>query len=69
VFGSVARNEATDASDVDLLLEFAPGASSLGRFRFASELGDLLRRRVDAATDDNLHWLLRPQILAEAVAL
>lgn len=69
MFGSLARHEATASSDVDLLLEFERGASSLARFRFAAELERVLHRRVDSATPENLHWLLRPQILAEAVPL
>jgi predicted nucleotidyltransferase len=69
VFGSVARNEATPESDVDLLLEFGRGASTLGRFRLAADLGGLIGRRVDAGVPDGLHWLVRPQVMSEAVDL
>lgn len=69
VFGSVARREAAARSDVDFLVEFGPTGSSLERFRMAEELARLLGRPVDVATAENLHWLIRPQVLAEAVPL
>jgi predicted nucleotidyltransferase len=67
VFGSVARGEAGPRSDLDLLVEFADPPGVLRRMEFEERLEGLLGRRVDLATEANLHWLLRPRVLAEAV--
>jgi len=69
VFGSVARDEALDDSDVDVLVEFEPEAV-VGMFEFVRlrrYLSDLLGRRVDLVTPDALHKALRDGILSEAI--
>jgi len=69
VFGSVARNEAAEDSDVDVLVEFEPGAR-IGMFEFLDvqeALTNLLGADVDLATPASLHPRLRDAILAEAV--
>jgi predicted nucleotidyltransferase len=69
VFGSVARGEATDSSDVDILVEFDPEAS-VGLFEFVRlrrYLSELLGREVDLATPASLHPALRDEILREAI--
>ncbi|MEJ5310426.1 MAG: nucleotidyltransferase family protein [Anaerolineae bacterium] len=69
VFGSVARNEAGEGSDVDILVEFEPEAP-VGLFEFARLrriLGELLGCEVDLATPDALRQEMRAQILQEAV--
>jgi len=69
VFGSVGRDEADDDSDVDILVEFTPGAR-IGMFEFLAlqeALTDLLGRDVDLATPASLHPKLREAILREAV--
>lgn len=69
VFGSVARGEASDDSDVDVLVEFEPEAV-VGMFEFVRlqrYLSELLGRRVDLATPDALHKALRDGILSEAI--
>ena len=52
VFGSAARGEAGAASDVDLLVEFKPGASIslFDMARMRDELSQLFGRKVDLAT-------------------
>ena len=69
LFGSVARNESTDTSDVDLLVEFNPDARvSLFQFtRLRRELSRLLQCDVDLATPDALHKELKAGILKEAI--
>jgi predicted nucleotidyltransferase len=69
LFGSVARDEAGEVSDVDLLVEFAPGAR-VGIFEFLDvqeALASLLGVEVDLATPASLHPRLREAILREAV--
>lgn len=69
VFGSVARGEARERSDVDLLLRFRRPVGLLARSELRDRAERLLGRTVDLATESNLHWLIRPQVLAEARAL
>jgi predicted nucleotidyltransferase len=67
VFGSVARGEAGPGSDVDLLVTFANPPGLFARMDFREKLEELLGRRVDLATEENLHWLIRPRVMAEAI--
>jgi uncharacterized protein len=69
VFGSVARSAAGPRSDVDLLVDFGPGASVYDQVELIFDLERVLRRKVDVTTEAALHWLIRPQALFEAVAL
>jgi uncharacterized protein len=67
LFGSIARDEATEESDVDLLVEFS---QPIGIFQFVGlkrALEDVLQRSVDLATPSALKPQLREQILKEAV--
>jgi predicted nucleotidyltransferase len=66
VFGSVARGEAGDESDVDLLVEFEPGRTLLDQPDLVVELEELLGRKVHVVTEGGLYWLLRRRILKEA---
>ena len=68
LFGSVARNEAHDGSDVDLLVEF--DGRPIGLFAFI-DVKDFLERilgeRVDLVMRDAVKPLLRERIFGEAV--
>jgi len=68
LFGSVLRNEARPDSDVDFLVEFAPGRKSFDRFLALSELlEERLDHSVELVTTEALSPFLGPHILAEAV--
>ncbi|MCI4326514.1 MAG: nucleotidyltransferase family protein [Thermoplasmata archaeon] len=67
VFGSVARGEAGPKSDLDLLVEFRRPLGVLSRAEFEVKIEALLGRPVDLATEEELHWLVRPRVLSEAV--
>ncbi len=69
IFGSVARGEARDDSDVDFLVEIEDGRNLLDRIALIQDLQDLLRRKVDVAKSENLHHLIRDRVLREAVSL
>jgi uncharacterized protein len=68
LFGSVARGDATPASDVDLVVEFDSNRITLPTFLdFAEDLEALLGRRVDVVSLKKLAPRLRAQVEAEAV--
>lgn len=69
VFGSAARGEAKEASDIDFLVEFEPGRSLLDHSALVLDLQELLGCKVDVVTEGGLYWLLRRRILKEARAL
>ena len=69
VFGSVRRREATDRSDLDLLVDGLPRASLLDHAHLETELRRILGRSVDVVEEDGLPWSIRPRLLAEAVPL
>jgi hypothetical protein len=67
LFGSIARDEAREGSDVDLLVEF-DGPASFDRFMdLKFHLEDLLGSRVDLVTTKALGPQLRPAIEKEAI--
>jgi uncharacterized protein len=69
VFGSFARGEANDASDVDFLVEFEPGRTLLDLAGLRLDLCEALGREVDVATRGSLHPGLRERILREVVPI
>ncbi len=69
VFGSAARRDAGEGSDIDLLVEFDPGRTLLDHAALVADLEELLGRKVDVVTESGLYWLLRRRILKEARAL
>lgn len=67
LFGSVLRGQPRADSDVDLLVEFAPGDKTFGRFLALSDLLEKrLGRRVELVTTEALSPFIGPRILAEA---
>jgi predicted nucleotidyltransferase len=69
VFGSVRRREATETSDVDLLVRLTKVASWLDFASLHADLETLLDRKVDLIEEGQLPWAIRPQIESEAVPL
>jgi predicted nucleotidyltransferase len=70
VFGSVARSEATEESDVDFLIDYdLTRISSWFPVGLIQDLEALLGRKVDVATVDMLKERIRDRVLAEAVVL
>jgi uncharacterized protein len=66
VFGSFARGDARDYSDLDLLVDMEPERSYLDIVGLSQALEELLERRVDVLTDASLHPALRERILADS---
>jgi predicted nucleotidyltransferase len=69
IFGSVARGEATDLSDVDLLVSVGPETPPWFPSGLIADLESLLGRKVDVVTEEGAYWLLKRRILKEAVPL
>lgn len=65
VYGSYARGEATDDSDLDVVVELPDDASLLDLVGLQLELQDLLGIKVDVAEYNGLHPRLRNRILSE----
>ncbi len=69
VFGSVARGDATDASDIDFLVDLEAGRSLFDLGGLLMDLRDLLGRDVDVATEEGLRPRVAQRVLADAVDL
>jgi len=69
IFGSTARGESGDESDIDVLVELEPGRSLFDLGGFQIELQELLGFHVDVVTETGLHWYIRERVLEEAVPL
>lgn len=63
VFGSFARGEATETSDVDILVRFERPMSLLQMIRFERELSERVGRDVDLVTEDSLSPFIRGEVL------
>jgi len=69
VFGSVARGDATDSSDLDLIVRFEPGPSLLDHGGLVMDLRELLGIRVDVIDEDAMRPRFRQHVMKEAIPL
>ena len=69
VFGSVARGEADESSDIDLLVNMEPGRSLMDLGGLLVELQELLGTEVDLVTEKGLRPRIREQVLKDAIPL
>lgn len=69
VIGSVARNQASVASDIDLLVDVGPDVSALDLAGFLLDVEELLGCKVDVVTEKGLRPRIRQRVLDEAVLL
>lgn len=69
IFGSVARGEASENSDIDLLIDVEENHSRWFPGGLLADLEDLLGCKVDIVIENGLHQLIREQVLQEAVPL
>ena len=69
VFGSVARGTADEQSDIDFLIDLAPGRSLMDLGGILYELRHLLGVEVDVVTEKGLRPRIRERVLSEAVEL
>ncbi|MCH8830092.1 MAG: nucleotidyltransferase family protein [Planctomycetes bacterium] len=69
IFGSTARGEAGQESDVDVLVDLEAGRSLFDLGGMLMELRDLLGCSVDVVTESGLKPRIRNVILDEAISL
>jgi uncharacterized protein len=66
LFGSMARGEANDQSDIDLLVEFSKRKSLLAFVALERQLSTALGKKVDLLTEAALSPYLRDRIKRES---
>jgi len=69
IFGSVARGQADDKSDVDFLVDMEPGRSLFDMGGLLYDLQQLLGRNIDLVTTAGLRSRIRERVIKEAVPL
>ncbi|MBS3954796.1 MAG: nucleotidyltransferase family protein [Methylomicrobium sp.] len=69
LFGSMAKDDITDASDVDFLVELEQGRDLFDLGELLIDLQTLLKRKVDLVTKDSLHPRLYSRVVNEALPL
>lgn len=70
IFGSVARNEANNDSDIDILVDYSlDDISPWFPAGLMLDLEKLLAHKVDVATEAALKGRIKERILSEAIAL
>jgi len=67
LFGSMARDQATAASDVDLLVEFDRPMGYFGLFALQDHLESLLGCKVDLGTPGSLRPRIRERVMRECI--
>lgn len=69
VFGSFARNQAKEDSDLDILVEINSDLSLLGFVALKQELEDALGRKIDLVEYETVKPAIREHIMSEQVVL
>ena len=69
IFGSVARGQADDKSDVDFLVDMEPGRSLFDMGGLLYDLQQLLGRNIDVVTTAGLRARIKERVIKEAVPL
>ena len=67
LFGSTARNEAREDSDVDVLVDFADGETYRGYFDLQFYLEDLLHHKIDLVCIESVRPQIKPYIERDAL--
>ena len=69
IFGSVARGDTTEASDVDLVVRFDPDRSLFDHGGLIMDLRDLLGVKVDVISEGGMRERFREHVMKEAIPL
>jgi predicted nucleotidyltransferase len=69
IFGSVARGDADESSDLDLLVRFESGRSLMDHGMLIEELQELLGVKVDVVSERGMRDRFRMRVMREVVPL
>lgn len=69
IFGSFARNEAKEDSDIDILVKFKSRKSLFDLARLELELERESKRKIEVITYDSIDPLIKEQILKEEIKI
>ena len=69
IFGSVARGNQNERSDLDIIARFDPGRTLFDQGGFLMELQELLGLKVDVVSERSMRPRFRDQVMREAVPL
>ena len=69
IFGSYARGEENEESDIDLLVELPKGKSLLDLVRLQRKLGEILIKKVDLLTYNSVSPLLKSHIQQDQIQI
>ena len=69
VFGSAARGDDREESDLDLLVDWTPQTSLFDVGGLITDLQELLGKRVDVISPEQLHARYQERVLAQAQKL
>jgi len=69
VFGSMAKNQASQNSDVDFLVEIEKGKTGFALGGFLMDVSELLHRKIDVVTENSLHKRIHDRVIQEAVPI
>ncbi len=69
IFGSVARGDATESSDLDLIVRFDPDRSLFDHGGLVMDLRELLGVKVDVISEGGMRERFRKHVMKEAIPL
>ncbi len=69
IFGSQARGEAAEESDIDILVEFQEDATFFDLVRMGDFLEERLRQKVDIVSRESLREEIRPHVYQDLISL
>ena len=69
VFGSYSRNEQTESSDVDLLIEASGRFTLFQLLRLERELSESTSKKIDLVEFNSIKASIRQRVLAEAISI
>jgi predicted nucleotidyltransferase len=69
VFGSVLHGDDKEESDLDILIDAAPRFTLFDMARIALEIEQLINKKVDVRTPDDLPPKFRPRVVAAAIPI
>jgi uncharacterized protein len=69
VFGSAMRGEDTEESDLDILIDAAPGLTLFDMARIALDIEKLINKQVDVRTPGDLPLKFRANVVADAMPI